>query len=145
MDGLTAFALADVAAMLYWKTLAKGSTLRHLYDMFESYSVLGALNNLVRRRGDRLAVATLLCLVSALRGPLFQRATVVNEGWREKVNGVQEVRVAQVLPPGLMYQNGTNSAAWDVVLDFYLEQTPIYMDVDKAQCGDLCTGRVKVR
>ena len=144
-DGLTMFALAKAAETTYWRAAARGTTLRSMYDLYESHSFAGALTNLVRLRGDKLAVATLLCLVSALRGPLFQRASVVVGSSTRRTEGVQSVRVAQLIPPNFLYQNGTRtSTLYDGVYDAYIERAAIRVDVDEGQCGDVCYGKVKV-
>ncbi|KAF1850625.1 uncharacterized protein K460DRAFT_372824 [Cucurbitaria berberidis CBS 394.84] len=126
-DGLTMFALAKAAEATYWRAAARGTTLRNMYDLYEFHSLVGAINNLVRLRGNRLAVVTLLCLVSALRGPLFQRASVVvgNATW--KTSGVQKLNVAQLIPP-----------------IFFLD-TPILINgsLSNEECGDVCSGKVK--
>jgi hypothetical protein len=61
-----------------------------MYDLYESQSILGAFKNLFRRRGDKLAVVSLLCLVSALRGPLFQRTSIIDSNALRTTTGKQE-------------------------------------------------------
>jgi hypothetical protein len=146
MDGVAMFALADAAAITYWRVAARGTTLRNMYDLYESQSFLGAIKNLVHLRVNRLAVVSILCLVSALRGPLFQRASVVMSNVTRYTSGMQELHVAQLIPPGFIYPNGTfTSPYYDNVYKGYIERAPLYVHVDEAQCGDVCIGTVKVR
>jgi hypothetical protein len=106
-DGLTMVALANAAAVTYWCAAARGTTLRHMYDLYESQSFMGAINNLVHLRGNKLAIASVLCLVSALRGPLFQRASLIQSNMIRATSGVQRLDVAQLIPPLMLYDNGT--------------------------------------
>ncbi|KAF2184724.1 hypothetical protein K469DRAFT_739323 [Zopfia rhizophila CBS 207.26] len=144
MDGVTMFALMDAAAITYWQAAAHGTTLRKMYDLYESHTFLGALNNVIRLRVNKVAVASILCLVSALRGPLFQRASLVMSNVTRDTSGEQELRVAQLIPPGFIYPNGTQtSTSYDVVYDAYIERAPIHMEIDYGECGDVCDGKVK--
>ncbi|KAF2132764.1 hypothetical protein P153DRAFT_382391 [Dothidotthia symphoricarpi CBS 119687] len=144
MDGVTMFALADAARITYWRAAARGSTLRDMFDLYESHSFLGALNNMAHLRPDRLAIVSIFCLFSTLRGPLFQRTSVVIGGVTQKTSGMHQIHVAQLIPPGFLYPEvGVTSKAYDEVYDAYLERAPIYVHVDEAQCGDMCIGKVK--
>jgi hypothetical protein len=148
MDGLTMFALSKAGEMTYWRTAARGTTLRKMYDLYESQAVLGALKNLFRLRGDGLAVVSLLCLVSALRGPLFQRASMVDGNAVRHVVGMQELKVAQLMPPNYLFQGSVgNAALFDGAYNAYVERAPILANItyDEKECGDKCEGKVKVR
>jgi hypothetical protein len=143
MDGLTMFAAAKAAEITFWRSVAHGTTLRSMYDLYESQSVLGALKNLFRRRGDKLAVVSVLCLVSALRGPLFQRASIIDSNAMRITTGKQEFKVAQLVPPNFLF----DEALFDDVYNLYLERAPIHINVtsNEEQCGDHCEGKVQVR
>jgi hypothetical protein len=144
-DGLTMFALAKAAEKTFWTAVARGTTLRNMYDLYESQSFIGALVNLAYGRGNKLAVVSVLCVVSALRGPLFQRASVVVSNALLNTSGVLTLHVAQLIPPYFMYQDGiATSTRYDEVYDSYIQQTPIQVDVDREVCGDVCNGKVKV-
>jgi hypothetical protein len=58
MDGLTVFAAAKAAEMTYLRTTVRGTTLRRMYELYESQSIFGALKNLFRLRGDRVAIVS---------------------------------------------------------------------------------------
>jgi hypothetical protein len=148
MDGLTVFAVAKAAEMIFWRTAANGTTLRSMYTLYESQSILGALKNIFRLRGDKLAVISVLCLVSALRGPLFQRASVVDGNAMRNTTGKQELKLAQLIPPNFLYQGGVGDPLlFDGVLNAYVERAPIHVHVtsNEGECGDHCEGKVKVR
>jgi hypothetical protein len=147
MDGLTMFAFAKAAQMMYWRAATRGTTLREMYDLYESQSILGALKNLFHLRGDGLAVVSVLCLVSALRGPLFQRASTVDGATLQHVVGKQELEVAQLIPPNFFFQGISNPVLFDRVSNDYLERAPILKNItyDEKECGDSCEGKVKVR
>lgn len=145
MDGITMVALADAAVITYWRVAARGTTLRHMYDLYESHAFVGAINNLVRLRPNKLAIVSVLCLVSSLRGPLFQRSSVVMSNVTRKTSGTQQLHIAQLIPPGFMFGNGTIfSKAFDEVYESYIQRAPIRITIDEVQCGDVCTGKVKV-
>jgi hypothetical protein len=148
MDGLTAFAVAKAAEITFWRTAARGTTLRSMYDLYESQSILGAIKNLSCLRGDKLAVVSVLCLLSALRGPLFQRASMIDSNAVRNTTGKQELKVAQFLPPYFLYQGSVgNSLLFDGVYNAYTERAPILVHPasDREECGDHCEGKVKVR
>jgi hypothetical protein len=148
MDGLTMFAFAKAAQMTYWRAATRGTTLRKMYDLYESQSILGALKNLFHLRGDSLAIVSVLCLVSALRGPLFQRAVMVDSATLHHVVGKQELKVAQLIPPNFLWQSGVgNPLLFDRVSNAYLERAPILKNItySEKECGDSCEGKVKVR
>lgn len=145
MNGLAFFALAKAAEFTFWRATARGTTLREMYDLYESQSLLGAVNNLVRLRGDKLAVVAMLCLVSALRGPLFQRASVVVSNATRTTSGLQTLGVAQLIPPNFMfYSMAGRLTPFDDVYNAYIERTPIYANFNGEECGDFCEGKVKV-
>ncbi|CAI6332970.1 unnamed protein product [Periconia digitata] len=145
MDGLTMFALTKAAEVTYWRTAARGTTLRDMYDLYESHSILGALNNLFRLRGNGLAVVSVLCLVSALRGPLFQRASTVDGNALRETVGRQELKIAQLIPPNFLFQNLVgNPLLFDGAYNAYVERTPILnVPSNEKECGDKCEGKVK--
>jgi hypothetical protein len=148
MDGLTMFAIAKAAEMTYWRTAARGTTLRKMYDLYESQSILGALKNLFRRRGDGLAVVSVLCFMSALRGPLFQRASMVDGNAVRHTVGKQELKVAQLIPPNFLFQGSVgNPLLFDGAYNAYVERAPILINItnNEKECGDKCEGKVKVR
>jgi hypothetical protein len=148
MDGLTMFAVAKAAEMTYWRTAARGTTLREIYDLYESQSILGALKNLFCLRGDGLAVVSVLCLVLALRGPLFQRASMVDGSAIRHTVGTQELKVAQLVPPNFLFQGLVgNPLLFDRAYNAYVERAPILSNVtyNENECGDKCEGKVKVR
>lgn len=147
MDGLTMFALAKAAEITYWRSAARGTSWRRMYDLYESQFIVGAPKNLLRWRGDRLAFVSLLCMVSALRGPLFQRASVVNGSAMRSTVGVLQQNVAQLVPPNFLFQGGSGEdGLFDGVYNAYLERAPIYVDASimDGECGNLCEGKVKV-
>jgi hypothetical protein len=147
MDGLTMFAFAKAAQMTYWRAATRGTTLRKMYDLYESQSIFGALKNLFHLRGDSLAIVSVLCLVSALRGPLFQRASMVDGATLQRVVGKQELKVAQLVPPGFYFQGIDGVTFFDRVSYAYLERAPILRNItyNERECGDTCEGKVKVR
>jgi hypothetical protein len=148
MDGLTMFAVARAAEMTYCRSAARGTTLRKLYDLYESQSILGALKNLFRLRGDGLAIVSVLCFVSALRGPLFQRASMVDGNAVRNTVGKQEFKVAQLIPPNFLFQGSVgNLLLFDGAYNAYLERAPILINItnNEKECGDKCEGKVKVR
>jgi hypothetical protein len=147
MDGLTMFAVAKAAEMTYWRTAARGTTLRKLYDLYESQFILGALKNLFRLRGNGLAVVSVLCLVSALRGPLFQRASTVDGNAVRHTVGKQELKVAQLIPPNFLFQGSAgNPFLFDKAYNDYVERAPILnITNNEKECGDRCEAKVKVR
>jgi hypothetical protein len=147
MDGLTMFAAAKAAEITFWRTAAHGTTLRSLYDLYESQSILGALKNLCRLRGDRLAFVSVLCLVSALRGPLFQRASTIDSNAMRNIIGKQELKVAQLIPPNFLFSGSVGDRLlFDAVYNAYVERAPIHMNTTnrREECGDHCDGKVKV-
>jgi len=145
MDGLTMFAVAKAAELTYWRAAARGTTLRRMYDLYGSQTIMGAIKNLFHLRGDRLSVVSVLCLVSALRGPLFQRASMVEGNATRMTVGTQELRVAQLVPPNFLFWESTGNL-FDVVYNAYLERAPIHANTTGSgkDCGDLCKGKVKV-
>lgn len=144
-DGLTMVALANAAAVTFWSAAARGTTLRQMYDLYESQSFIGAIHNLVHLRGNRLAIASILCLVSALRGPLFQRASLIESNVIRATSGTQRLDVAQLIPPVMLWDNGAGgSALYQGIRDAFNAQTPIPVNITHDQCGDVCTGKVKV-
>jgi hypothetical protein len=148
MDGLTMFAVAKAAELTYWRTAAHGTTLRKMYDLYESQAILGALKNLFCLRGDGLAVVSVLCLVSALRGPLFQRASMVDGNAVRHIVGQQELKIAQLVPPNFLFQGSIgNPMLFDGAYNAYVERAPIFINItdNEKNCGDRCEGKVKVR
>jgi hypothetical protein len=148
MDGLTMFAVAKAAEMTYWRTAARGTTLRKMYDLYESQTILGALKNLFHLRDDGLAIVSVLCLMSALRGPLFQRASMVDGNAVQHIVGKQELKVAQLIPPNFLFQGSVgNLLLFDGAYNAYVERAPILVNVTNSEreCGDKCEGKVKVR
>ncbi|KAF2466118.1 uncharacterized protein BDR25DRAFT_237763 [Lindgomyces ingoldianus] len=146
MDGLTAFALAGGATISFWRTTSRGTTLRNMYDIYESRAFLGAVDNLLHLRPNMVAISAILCLASTLRGPLFQRASVVNSNFVKEYFNDYELKVAQIIPPGYLYPNLTfTSASYDAVYDQYVERSPVYINHSSSTCRCLCTGKVKVR
>ena len=148
MDGLTIFAAAKAAEMTYWRAAVRGTTIRRMFDMYESQSILGALKNLFRLRCNSLAIVSVLCLVSALRGPLFQRASIVDGNAVQHIVGKQELKVAQLIPPNFLWQSGVgDSLLFDRVYNAYSERAPITINITnkEKECGDSCEGKVKVR
>lgn len=147
MDGLTMFALAKAAEITFWRRAARGTTLRDMYNLYESQSILGALKNILSLRGDKLAAVSLLCLVSALRGPLFQRASTIDGDAMLNTTGNLEVKVAQLIPPNFLFQGSVGDPLlFDGVYDAYVERAPIHIRVtsNEGVCGDRCEGKVKV-
>ncbi|USP81703.1 hypothetical protein yc1106_08977 [Curvularia clavata] len=145
MDGLTMFALAKAAEMTYWRTAAQGTTLRKMYDLYESQSILGALKNLFYLRGDGLAVVSVLCFISALRGPLFQRASMVDGNAVQYIVGKQELKVAQLIPPNFLFQGSVgNPLLFDAAYNAYMDRAPILINITNVEkeCGDKCEGKV---
>lgn len=103
------------------------------------------MDNLVHLRCNRLAFVSILCLVSALRGPLFQRASVVVDKVTRRTSATLELHIAQLIPPNFLYLNGTQaSLLYDAVYDAYIERAPIHVNVSGKECGDFCSGKVKV-
>jgi hypothetical protein len=150
MDALTMFAAAKAAEVTYWRTAIRGTTLRKMYDLYESQSILGALKNLFRLRADGLAIVSVFCLVSALRGPLFQRASMVDSNAVQDIVGKQELKVAQLIPPNFLFPGASgagNPLLFDRVYDAYLQRAPIHINItnNEKECGDRCEGKVKVR
>jgi hypothetical protein len=148
MDGLTMFAVAKAAELTYWRTAARGTTLRKMYDLYESQAIFGALNNLFCLRGNGLAFVSVLCLVSALRGPLFQRASMVDGNAVRHTVGKHELKVAQLIPPNFLFQGSVgNPLLFDVAYNAYVERAPIAINITKngEGCGDKCESKVKVR
>jgi hypothetical protein len=147
MDGLTMFAVANAAEINFWRTTAHGTTLRRMYNLYESQSILGALKNIFRLQGDKMAVVSVLCLVSALRGPLFQRASIVDSNAMQNTTGKQQLKVAQLIPPNFLFQGSVGDPLlFDGVYNAYIERTPIHIQVtsNKEECGDHCESKVKV-
>ncbi|PVI00698.1 hypothetical protein DM02DRAFT_718230 [Periconia macrospinosa] len=144
MDGLAMFAVAKAAEMTYWCAAARGATLRKMYYLYESHFILGALKNLFHFRGDGLAVVSVLCFVSALRGPLFQRASTVDGNTLRHTDGKQELKVAQLIPPNFLFQGSVgNPLLFDGAYNAYVERKPINITYSEKECGDKCEGRVK--
>ncbi|KAF1979695.1 hypothetical protein BU23DRAFT_636905 [Bimuria novae-zelandiae CBS 107.79] len=117
-----------------------------MYDLYESQSILGALKNLFRLRGDGLSVVSVLCLVSALRGPLFQRASMVDGNAVRHIVGKQELQVAQLIPPNFLFQGSVgNPLLFDGAYNAYVERAPIRINItnNEKECGDKCEGKVK--
>lgn len=73
-----------------------------MHNLYELQSVLEALKNLFWLCGDGLAVVSVLCLVSALRGPLFQRASMVDGNAVRRTVGKHELKIAQLIPPEIV-------------------------------------------
>lgn len=148
MDGLTMFAFAKVAEITYWRTVAHGTTLRKMYDLYESQPITGALRNLFCLRGDSLAVVSVLCLMSALRSPLFQRASMVDGDAVRHIVGNQKLKVAQIIPPNFLFQGSVgNPLLFDGAYNAYADRAPILINMtnNENECGDRCEGKVKVR
>jgi hypothetical protein len=119
-----------------------------MYYLYESQSILGALRNLFCLRGDSLAVVSVLCLVSALRGPLFQRASIVDGNAIRHVVGNDEFKVAQLIPPNFLFQGSIGDPLlFDGAYNAYVERAPILVNItnNEKKCGDKCEGKVKVR
>ncbi|ORY19541.1 hypothetical protein BCR34DRAFT_133713 [Clohesyomyces aquaticus] len=144
MDGLTAFALVDGASTNFWRKTSKGATLQNLYDIYESQAFVGAAKSLLRLRPSKVAITALLCLASTLRGPLFQRASVVTSNYATERVKNHELRVAQLIPPGYLHPDfQVTTTRFDAVLDQYTERTPVYINITGSECKGSCTGKVK--
>ncbi|KAH5581680.1 hypothetical protein HBI24_130090 [Parastagonospora nodorum] len=146
MDGLTMFALAKAAEITFWRRAARGTTLRSMYNLYEFQSILGALKNILCLRGDKLAAVSVLCLVSALRGPLFQRASMIDGNAMLNTTGSLGIKVAQLVPPNFLFQGSIGDRLlFDGVYDAYVERAPISIRVtgNEEACGDHCEGKVK--
>jgi hypothetical protein len=95
-----------------------------------------------------LAVVSVLCLVSALRGPLFQRASMVDGNAVQYTGGKHELKVAQLIPPNFLFQGSVgNPLLFDMAYNAYVERGPIAINIttNEKECGDKCEGKVKVR
>lgn len=146
MNAVTVFALSDAATKTFWRTASRGTTLRSMNDLYESHFILGALTNLAHLRINKVAVVSILCALSALRGPLFQRASVVQSNVIQRISGQQNLTVAQVIPPFFRYANDTlSTTGFDVAWDAYLVREPIRISTSYQNCGDTCSGEVNVR
>jgi hypothetical protein len=86
--------------------------------------------------------------VSALRGPLFQRASMVNGIAVRHTVGKQELKVAQLILPNFLFQGSVGNAfLFDGAYNSYVERAPILINMtnNERECGDRCEGIVKVR
>ena len=94
------FALGEGLVNAWWSKALKSTTLHNLhYTWHSGTSVKGALVNLLLGREVLMAVACLLTTLSIARGPLFQRASSVQQATVPS-NGTVELHVAQVLQSG---------------------------------------------
>jgi hypothetical protein len=84
-----------------------------------------------------------LCFVSALRGPLFQRASIVNPGLNVVTITSQNFSLAQSIPPGFFWADGAIfSDPFQNVIDGYNENSVI--SVLKDSCSGSCNAHLKV-
>ncbi|KAF5227038.1 hypothetical protein FAUST_12034 [Fusarium austroamericanum] len=95
-----AHALAEGAALSFWRQACKSSTLPNLEAIYaSSTSLLDAVCNLAKLRSKRLGFASIVVTLSMLRNPLIQRATSTTTQYstvRESVN----FPIARELPFG---------------------------------------------
>ncbi|KAF2454217.1 hypothetical protein BDY21DRAFT_107255 [Lineolata rhizophorae] len=144
MDALLVFALAEGVSCSFWRKAETGVTLFELYEYFESSAVIGAIARLFRGRLNIVAISCLLAALSALRGPLLQRASFVDEHATFPTKGELEIRMAQVLPLPYYYPSGpavTYGRHFEGVLKDFLQQDPTPLTY--GECGDECDTRVK--
>jgi hypothetical protein len=80
MGLLTLCALGEGIRIEFWTRLIKGTTIGDVHDAYESRGLWEALGRLSRFRINRVGKATIGAAVSMARGPMFQRALVVNDG-----------------------------------------------------------------
>ncbi|KAF2686755.1 hypothetical protein K458DRAFT_363048 [Lentithecium fluviatile CBS 122367] len=78
MNFLILFALADGAAIRFWRQLLQGTTLSRTHDTYESAHLWPALKRLVGLRFNTVALACVFAALSFVRGPLFQRALTLD-------------------------------------------------------------------
>ncbi|CEI63377.1 hypothetical protein FVEN_g96 [Fusarium venenatum] len=95
-----AHALAEGAALSFWRQACKSTTLPNLEAIYaSSTSLLEAICNLARLRSKRLGFASIVVTLSMLRNPLIQRATSTTTQYstiRESMN----FPIARELPYG---------------------------------------------
>jgi len=96
-------------------------------------------------------LACLLAAISALRGPLFQRASTVSENAISNTTRVLDMRIAP-FPVAEYFQSnqddrrkqGGITTAFSNVLRDLNAGTPLTLNQSVPKCGGYCTGRVKV-
>jgi hypothetical protein len=87
--------------------------------------------------------ACLLCLISSLRDPLFQRASIVDPGFQRNTTGELKLALAKLIPPGFYFGNGSlYSDEFQNVLDQYTSDQPLVPASN--QCRDMCMTKIKV-
>ncbi|PSN65887.1 hypothetical protein BS50DRAFT_677221 [Corynespora cassiicola Philippines] len=144
MDGLTMFAFANGVAILYWRAVSRGTTLRTMWELYESQAFFGAIHSLIRRSPNYVGIAALLCTISALRGPLFQHASSVDGEFSRHSSATHDIRVAQVLPPSYLYPHHfVTKSSCDFVYDLHVARMPIYIEEDTCKHNCVSTGKVK--
>lgn len=144
MDGLTILALAEGATVEFWSITSQGTTLDRMHITYESHFFLGALKSIMGGRPNKVAIATLLCLISGLRGPLFQRASVINSQFIHDHQAQYELQIAQLIPPHFLFLTKNFSLIPDgiyPIYEQYIQRSPIYL---AHKCPGTCNGKVKV-
>lgn len=134
-------ALAQGAAIKFWHQASRGTTLGRLHDIYESGFLVGALKRILVFRFNLIALACLLAAISTLRGPLFQRASSIDDRAPQILTGDANLEIAQLIPTlwvkssQLMY-----SPEFLSVLDDYTKGKPASLG---GVCNN-CTFSVKV-
>lgn len=89
-----------------------------------------------------ITLACIMASFSGLRGPLLQRATVINEHAQLEKNGTMQLRMAQILTPGYLYGSGfVFSGSFSQLYTAFGTGAPIKFSYP--ECGDSCTTTLK--
>lgn len=89
-------------------------------------------------------LACLVAAMSALRSPLFQRSSTIDDLDIYESRGMNTVKMAQVMPPGFLYGNGTvYSAGFIDAYDGFTRGSTIRIQ-SLASCSYGCQTSVKV-
>ncbi|KAI9147346.1 hypothetical protein HJFPF1_12365 [Paramyrothecium foliicola] len=110
---LLAHAFTEAAAISWWRKAANPTSLQELHNTYESSTNLFiAIWNLLRLRTKILGLASIVMTLSAIRGPLMQRASLTANVFRT-AGGTINFPIAQELPEdyGAILTGRTNSVS----------------------------------
>ncbi|KAH7386019.1 hypothetical protein BKA66DRAFT_67582 [Pyrenochaeta sp. MPI-SDFR-AT-0127] len=80
MNLLMFYALAEGIVIAWWRRLLHGTSLADVYDIHESSYLWSAVRRMARLQFNSVSIATLLTILSCIRGPLFQRSMIISNG-----------------------------------------------------------------
>ena len=140
------FALTEGINIAWWRTALKGSSLRHLHQVWDQgYNLYPAITS-----GGQLSAVAMACIlvaVSPINGPLLQRASRVSVGNRPSMSTLQ-LPLAPVIPygyTGYISSRGELTAMltgnFSPVAQAWTVQQPIQLT--NTGCEGLCSTNVR--